>query len=362
MAKYPYLKETVEYIRNEGPLLSDLNTSSTYESVRTLGKARVLNALKDHTIPESTIISESDALKEILSYIIARILISCVGSHFLIRRYALAESKLMNERLQHEPTDISMEISMALADELKVEAEIDYLHPSMINLEVTDYLRNSTGFRSDDWKLVNQNLKNGKITLEKRRFIRLLQHGLQVKFEGELPLPVTDEIISSYGNQINEIKSLLGSLKQKYEVKDFGKLDLSRLPPCMKQILAMAQAGENLAHSARFSITAFLHTIGLSSNEILKIFGSSPDFDASIARYQIEHITGEGSGTEYVPPSCAKMKSYGICFNPDGLCKQDWMNHPLTYYRIKGKDNVKKSKMSKNGKQKKHKNTIPKDY
>jgi DNA primase large subunit len=333
MAKYPYIKETVDHIRDTGPSIADLNTSSVYQSVRALGKERVLTSLKDHNISESTMVTDSDALKEILSYIIARILVSSVKSHFLIRRYALAEAKLMNERLLNEPTEITLVIS----GELGIAAEQDGSNISLIKLDVTDYLRHSSGFKSDEWKLVNQDLKNGQITLERRKFIRLLQHAMQVKIEGELPLPVSDEIISNYKDEINEIKSLLGSLKKKYEVKDFGKLDLNRLPPCMKQILAMAQSGENLSHSARFSITAFLHTIGLSSTEILKIFGTSPDFDASIARYQIEHITGEGSGTEYVPPSCAKMKSYGICYNPDGLCKKEWMSHPLKYYRIKGK-------------------------
>ena len=55
------------------------------------------------------------------------------------------------------------------------------------------------------------------------------------------------------------------------------------------------------------------------------------------ARYQVEHITGKTSGTEYTPPGCDTMKSNSICFNPDSLCNKEWMNHPLSYYRIKGK-------------------------
>ena len=31
------------------------------------------------------------------------------------------------------------------------------------------------------------------------------------------------------------------------------------------------------------------------------------------------------------------MKTNGICYNPDSLCEQEWMNHPLTYYRVKSK-------------------------
>ena len=31
------------------------------------------------------------------------------------------------------------------------------------------------------------------------------------------------------------------------------------------------------------------------------------------------------------------MNTNGICYNPDSLCEQEWMNHPLTYYRVKSK-------------------------
>ena len=34
MARYPYVKETVDYIRESGPSIADLNTSSIYQSVR----------------------------------------------------------------------------------------------------------------------------------------------------------------------------------------------------------------------------------------------------------------------------------------------------------------------------------------
>jgi DNA primase large subunit len=62
-----------------------------------------------------------------------------------------------------------------------------------------------------------------------------------------------------------------------------------------------------------------------------------------LARYQVEHITGKISGTEYTPPNCDTLKSNNICFQPDGLCKKTWMIHPLIYYKYKGKSRKKKN-------------------
>jgi DNA primase large subunit len=36
------------------------------------------------------------------------------------------------------------------------------------------------------------------------------------------------------------------------------------------------------------------------------------------------------------------MKSYGICYGEDNLCRKEWMTHPLKYYRTKDKGSKKK--------------------
>ena len=105
----------------------------------------------------------------------------------------------------------------------------------------------------------------------------------------------------------------------------------------MYNLLASIQNHENVPHSGRFAIVTFLHHIGLSNEEIYKVFGDVPDFAADVTRYQIEHITGTTSATEYSTPECATMKSYGLCPGGDLLCHQPWMRHPLTYYRRKPK-------------------------
>jgi DNA primase large subunit len=112
-----------------------------------------------------------------------------------------------------------------------------------------------------------------------------------------------------------------------------GPIDDASFPPCMKTILTMMRAGENVPHTGRFAIVSFLHTIGMSADRIMELFSTAPDFDARKSEYQVRHITGEISGTEYSPPECSTMKSYGICYNPDQLCQQEWMTHPLKYYR-----------------------------
>ena len=103
----------------------------------------------------------------------------------------------------------------------------------------------------------------------------------------------------------------------------------------MKQILSNIQSGENVPHMGRFALVAFLNSLKLDTNDILKMFSTAPDYEEERTRYQVEHITGSISSTKYKPPGCDKMRTYGICPVEmiDYLCKKK--RHPLSYYKAK---------------------------
>lgn len=327
-ARFPFIKGASEYVRSKGVDLQELLTSEAFAPARLRGKQRIMDALNEGEISNCATSGEQERFLEVLSYPAARILVSCVGDGFLTRRYALAEAVTMNRRLQQE----SPEFVVSVADELDVQAAII---DGTIRTHFTTFLRFTSRIRSIEWKLVNTEVKEGQVFLSKHRFSRVLQQALQERIEKELPLAVTDEILRVLRADIAEIKNLVDLRKEHFKVQDLGKITIVKFPPCMRRLVGIAQAGENMPHTGRFALTAFLHTIGLSQEDILSLFSSSPDFDPSKTRYQIEHITGEISGTEYTPPECSTMKSYGICFEPDTLCNSGKMRHPLSYYRIK---------------------------
>jgi DNA primase large subunit len=211
------------------------------------------------------------------------------------------------------------------------------LPDSRLSVHFSDYLKHSSQMRSQEWKLVNQEMENGQVFLGRNEVARLLQHAIQDKVFNELPLPVNDEIIAAFEPAIQAVREEIARRKEQFEKESYGKVSFLRLPPCMKKLMSMMKKGENVPHVGRFGLTAFLHTIGMNNDQIVAIFSSSPDFNEQLARYQVDHITGMSSGIEYLPPECDTMKSRGVCFDPDSLCNKKWLTHPLSYYRIKGK-------------------------
>lgn len=347
LAKFPFLRDAITYVKENDVDLDDVLREYVFSEARRRGKKRVMDALVEGEIENHPMSTEEECLLEILSYPVARMIVSCINDSFLIKRYALAEAVTMNKRLLSEST----ESVAAVADELGVKVAII---DESLRMYFSDYLRYTSKMRSVDWKLVNMEVENGYVYLNKHRFARVLQQALQEKIENELPLEVSDEILQRFSTDLAEIRTALEMRVTKYKVEDLGRISIIKLPPCMRKLVGMVQAGENIPHSGRFAVTAFLHGIGLSQEEILRLFSSSPDFDQSKTRYQIEHITGEISGTRYTAPECSTMKSYGLCYEPDSLCKK--IKHPFTYYRAKSRkrkemsseENRPKSPMKKN--------------
>lgn len=328
MARYPFLRGAKDFITEKGPPLMDLVEKHGWSSVRMRGKGRILEAIHDGVISTKPLDGEIEQKKELFSYPIARIVVSCVEDNYLTRRYALGESERMIENIRNEDYETISEIG----DELDVPSR--FIDGNFVT-DFTTYLEATDNLKSPEWKLVNQDLREGDVFLNKKRFTRILKEKLHTRLVEELPKPVNDQLIEGFSSQLSEIKGELEEAREEFEEIDFGEVESDKFPPCIKKLISEQNEGTNLSHEARFALTAFLFKIGFSLEDILNLFSESPDFRKDLALYQIEHITGKISGTEYAPPNCGTMKTNGICYNQDSLCKQEWMNHPLQYYSIK---------------------------
>ncbi len=328
-ARFPFLEDASAMAEENGANLEMLITSDLFEDARKRGVDRLESTIRNSEVRYDSITSGFEQLMEVMSYPYARMIVSCINDRFLTKRYALSESVRMNKLLGQEPQETVLRIAKAL----NVKSTLD---DDKLKMHFSDYLKFSARIKSPEWKLVNQEMYSGYVFLEHEKFDRVLQNALQDKIESELPLPVPDEYAGLMKSDIEYITCILNESKSKFEPKFSGELVDGNLPPCIRTLLSNATHGVNLPHSGRFALVSFLHAIGMDSQQILTLFSQSPDFDESKSIYQIRHITGELNGTEgYTAPECHYMKSNGLCSEPDRLCDNEKMNHPLTYYRIK---------------------------
>lgn len=325
-ALYPYTSGASLHVKDLGISLDRLVTSRAMESARFRGKERVLQAISGEIIkPNFSSSDERKILLELLSYPFSRILVSCIDDSFLTRRYCLAEAVASYKILRMQ--DLGFLRKFALDFEVNAdESETGF------KLHFTSYIRMASSLKAIEWKLVNRKLDHGNVNVSKEEFARLLQELIKDRIAHNLPMPVSNELIQECESYIKEVSEVLEEQKSNFGDTEFESVETDLFPPCITHAIANTQAGVNLAHSMRFAMTAFLLTIGMSVDDIMNLFTASPDFDVEKARYQVEHIAGS-SGTNYKPPSCSTMQTYGNCYAPDEMCKK--ISHPLNYYSRK---------------------------
>lgn len=321
LAKYPFLSSASSYIRELGVGLDEATSSLVYDEARELALTRVLNGIRGSRIG---ITGNQDQI--VLSYPIARAMVSSIKDDYLIARYALAEAKSSYRYLKNEDP----KVLGAIARDLSIDFSIE---DNTVKVGFKDFLAlsTSTSLRSPKWKLVNRELSDGYVIASLTEFARLLQERIKIKILSELPLKVPNYVVEKFEEYgyLSKIGVALGERRKGMEITTKG-VRPDWLPPCMKALIQRTQDGENLPHSARFALTSFLNKLNMPEERILDLLSSSPDFDESMARYQVEHITGRISSTTYSPPSCPTMKSNSLCIDPDELCSE--IKHPLTYY------------------------------
>jgi DNA primase large subunit len=320
ISEYPFTQEATEHVRRAGYSLDSLLEKPYFQPVRNRAVERVQGAIGGEIVDRKAG-TESEQLAELLSYPLARVMLSCIGDDFLIRRYAVAEAKLAHGRMQQDKNNAEIP---ALANDLG-------FHPQGVEpwkIHFSEFITAAHRMRSPKWKLVNRDLKDGYVTVTKEELTRLMEEMVRDRVLKGLPLDIKEDTCQKIEAYINPIKSELEKLKSANRV-DLGKVTESAFPPCIKKMLEQVATNVNLAHSARFALVSFLIQINMSVDQIVGLFNTSPDFDPEKTRYQVEHIAGS-SGTKYKPPSCATMATYGNCPGEDELCRR--IRHPLGYY------------------------------
>ncbi|MFC7133044.1 MULTISPECIES: DNA primase regulatory subunit PriL [Salinibaculum] len=330
-ARYPFLAAARRAVQEAGVDLAAVVADEEAVVQRALG--RIEGSLQGSSVGEP----HRRPRVELLSYPVARVLVSLVDEHVLTRKYARAEAATAHERFTEEVRE-ETELKSTRTESLSLDAllrEFDLAGavretPDGYRIGVGTYLEHAADQRDDGWRLVNRDLADGEVPLSGEELLLLVRQAVQHRVEDGLPLDVPDVIGAELDEECAHIREQLADLDL---TRDIDTVVPELFPPCMKSLLDRVQKGEHLEHHSRFAIASFLTSIGMDTDEIVELFQVNPGFGEEATRYQVDHIRGETSPTEYSAPSCATMQSYGDCVNMDDLCET--ISHPMAYYEAK---------------------------
>jgi DNA primase large subunit len=330
LAKYPFLKETAEYVKKLDLKIEDL-TSPEFSSILERAKERVEEAILYALVSRKLRNEEV----EIISFPVAIMLTVATENSFIKKRYALAEAKQTYIDMKIEPKERILAIAQNFNWKLALNENTQT--PYEFQLHFIDYLKNTMQLRDKKWKLINRLLSKGNVYLTKTETARLLSEEVRRQIEKRLSVKELPEFPSTIMDIAEKIKNLSIKKIGKAEMEGFPKIIAQpAFPPCIKNLYQSISSGRHLPHIGRFTLTSFLINIGMPTESVIELFKNFSDFDQRMTNYQVEHIAGKrGSRTRYIPPKCDTLKTHGICVNPDSLCQN--VRHPLAYYRRKAK-------------------------
>lgn len=343
-AEYPFLPGAETLLGEETVSVRALLGDPAFAAARMLGRARILAAADD---PRGTRdleeLARADPYVRLLSFLFARLVLSAAAAPAAQRRWAVAEAKRNHARLMLVPVEELAEVARRLGFSLRPGRD-------GVGVPLVDYLRLSVPIREAEFRLPRQAVTHGWVTVRPSRAARLLQEAVRLRLAEALPL--ADDVIEDVRNrEADFLRDLAERTPSPVARAEFhgGPLRPELFPPCIRKMQRMLQKGENLSHSGRFCLAAFLHRAGADFETIVDQYRGAPDFDESVTRYQVEHITLRDGGRGYEPPECETLRSHGLCARDgdptatdprdrarDERCFDPSLRHPLQYYRRRG--------------------------
>ncbi|SFR33418.1 DNA primase large subunit PriL [Halogeometricum limi] len=316
------------------------------------GLERVERALMEGTVAPEEPRRWSDR-EELLSYPIARILVSLVDTPAAVDKYAAAEAATAHERFSadFQTDDDGLQSTSSPTVSLdRVLREFDLSgavrpertdptdrrrggrDPTHYWVGVGAYLTLASADWGERWRLVNRELATGAVRVTNDELHRLLEEAVRRRVADGLPFEVRgnsagDEIAEALDDEVESLRNLLND----HDVA--GRTDVDAVvpglfPPCMKALLQRAQSGESLPAHSEFSLVSFLVAFGMDATEVATLLGADGD-DADRIETRVTYLA-DAEGSQFAPPSCASMQSYGDCVNRDERCET--ISHPLSYY------------------------------
>ncbi|MFB6155306.1 MAG: DNA primase [Haloferacaceae archaeon] len=342
-ARYPFFEAAREAVQEADVAIADLIAEDAPAVER--ATERVERALMSGTVA-----SEDpyrwDPRDELLSYPLARILVSLVDDRAAVEKYAEAEAETAHGRFTEDfdADDDGLQSTgrrRADLDDVLREFDLDgavraepAAHgrgPEWFRVAVGTYLTLADPDWGDRWRLVNRELADGEVRVERAELSRMLREAVRRRVAEGLPFSVRDspggeELADSLADEVADLRALLAEHDRTAAVDVVAP---AHFPPCVTALVERARAGEDLPDHSAFALVAFLTDLGMDAAEIATLCGQRDAEATEAVETRVEYLA-DGDRSQYPSPSCATMQALGDCVNRDERCET--IAHPMSYY------------------------------
>ncbi len=276
--KYPFSLESKRIITEAGTKLDD--------KIFNYGLLRLQSAIDKKGLPIDNSLLDSTMLTHILSYVYARMIVSANGNQAVLKSFCHYEAKRsINALLEDKQENIEK-----VTEELGIKIQ---KNSSFFLIRFEDYLKNMP--KTEEFRLMKQNLKNGNITMNKDELSKFLLKRIELEVRKNLPIPKKDlpKEASEYSKKLKiPVEKININLKDDIRYEWINKL-------LSKPIADVRHRTVNLILAPYFT-----NILGLQESEAIKHINNyinkckeiNPDTNVneSYIRYQVKYSKEKG--------------------------------------------------------------------
>lgn len=329
-ARYPFLGASREAVEAAGVDLGELVATGGPAVER--GVERVERALIDGTVAPGDGYRSDRA--ELLSYPVARVLVSLVDVPGAVEKYARAEAALAYRRFTDDFAD-DRELKSSGRERLSLDAfladfglaaDVTPLGDGGFAVAVGAYLALASGLDDDAWRLPRRELADGRVPVAREELYELLREAVRARVLDGLPLSVPEPVADALEAETRRLHDALAAVER----PDVTGVEPASFPPCVRAAVDRARGDDaDLGTTGRFALVSFLASCGADFEAVAALAGADDPDAADRLRATYDRLAAaEGAG--FAPPSCETMQATGDCVNRDALCAE--ITHPLGYY------------------------------
>lgn len=337
-ARYPFFEAARRAVRERDASLPDLVAGDDPAVER--GRDRVERALVEG-VTDPTDPADWSTRAELLSYPVARVLISLLGADAAVQKYAAAEAATARERYREDVASDEPELASTPSDSVDLDdllrefdlagdvraGAADGPGPGSFQVAVGRYLSLSDPGWGAEWRLVRRQLHDGEVRVERDELFALLGEATRRRVAAGLPFDVDPEgeLATALEPQVASLRELLD---ERERVAEVDAVVPELFPSCIETLHERARE-DVLTPPESFALVSFLAASGLDVEEVPAFLADST-LPPEQVRYQAARICDE-RGAQYPPPSCETLAGYGVCENEDG--HRDDASGPIAAYR-----------------------------
>src|SRR3712207_5228924 len=203
LAKYPFLNEAGEYLRESGFGWEELDRPDmkyiidrAAERVAIEVEGKIYDKLERYEI-------------EILTFLISLVIVKSIGIDQVLRKFALAEArraeKFFREDLRKQSENKKSSLFTKIFEDLfKLRIAVSE-DQRLFKVRVVDYLTRASHFHEQEWKLINRLVHKGYVYLDADETVRLIRNELSVLIYDKvraMTLPTLPQSIRSKADEL----------------------------------------------------------------------------------------------------------------------------------------------------------------